>query len=316
MEINCTLSAIVPTLNESKHIKKLIIDYLSYAPQNSEIWIVDGGSNDGTVEIVSKMSEDDERIKFLYNENKFVSFAFNLAYKETKGKYLALLGAHSDYSYNYFDIAIKSLEMNEADAVGGVLIHFGNSLKGKAIAFGMSSIFGVGDTPFRTKNKRMFVDSVAFAIYKREVFEKVGLLDEDLIRNQDDEFHYRLNHAGFRILMLPEIKVNYYVRETLSKLFMQYYQYGLYKPMVIRKVKSGLKLRHLIPTLFLLYLTTLPFLFLSYLWTIPLILYTLLALFFSFSIPTMWNIRFRVPLVFIVIHIAYGTGFFIGLFKR
>jgi glycosyltransferase involved in cell wall biosynthesis len=316
MDNNCHLSAIVPTLNERKYIQKLIVDYLNCAPQNSEIWIVDGGSKDGTVELVNKMSENDKRIKFLHNEKKFVSCAFNLAFKDTKGKYLALLGAHSDYSYDYFSLAIKSLELNEADAVGGILIHSGNSLMGEAIAFGMSSIFGVGDTPFRTKKKRMYVDSVAFAIYKREVFEKVGLLDEELIRNQDDELHYRLNKAGFRILMLPEIKVNYYVRETLSKLFRQYYQYGLYKPMVIRKVRSGLKLRHLIPTLFFLYILSLPFLVLSLLWIVPFIVYFLISLFISISAPTKWNIRYRIPLVFLVLHIAYGTGFFIGLFKK
>ena len=203
------LSAIVPTLNESNHIEKLISDYLKFAPEFSEIFIVDGGSTDGTIEIVNRMSEKDKRVNILFNEKKFVSFAFNLAFGQTNGKYVALLGAHAYYSSDYFKVAIKSLESNEADAVGGVLIHSAHSMMGKAIAIVMSSVFGVGDTPFRTKNKRTYVDSVAFEIYKREIFGKVGLLDEELIRNQDEEFNYRLNQAGFRILMLPEINAKY-----------------------------------------------------------------------------------------------------------
>jgi glycosyltransferase involved in cell wall biosynthesis len=309
------LSAIVPTLNESNHIEKLLLDYLKFAPELSEIFIVDGGSTDGTIEIVNRISEKDKRVKILFNEKRFVSFAFNLAFGQTNGKYIALLGGHSDYSSDYFKVAIKSLESNEADAVGGVLIHCAHSMLGKAIANAMSSVFGVGDTPFRTKNNRMYVDSVAFAIYKREIFEKVGLLDEELIRNQDDEFHYRLNQSGFRILMLPEIKVNYYVRENLAKLFDQFYQYGYYKPLVIRKVKTGLRLRHLIPTFFLLYLLSLPILFVSIFWIMPLLIYLLLSIIVTLKDSCTWQIRIRMPLVFPVLHIAYGCGFLIGLIK-
>lgn len=310
------LSAIVPTFNESSHIEKLILDYLKFAPAYSEIFIVDGGSTDGTLEIVNRVSQDDKRINVLINKKKYVSFAFNLAFENTKGKYVALLGAHSEYCSEYFNLAIKSLELEEADVVGGILEHSGKSLVGKAIAFGMSSVFGVGNTPFRTENKRMYVDSVAFAIYKREIFKKVGLLDERLIRNQDDELHYRLNHAGFRILMLPELKVNYFVRETFSKLFKQYYQYGLYKPMVIRKVRSGFRFRHLLPSLFVLYILSLPLVFFSFYWSIPLFFYFTLSFYFSLSAKANWRIRLYIPIVFPVLHIAYGSGFLMGLFKN
>ncbi|MDZ7648838.1 MAG: hypothetical protein U5K54_17615 [Cytophagales bacterium] len=120
-------------------------------------------------------------------------------------------------------------------SVGGPLIQKGKSEKGKAIAHAMSSKLGVGDTEFRTDSKKQYVDSVAFAMYKREIFDSIGVMDEQLIRNQDDELHYRMNAAGYRILMVPEMQCVYYVRETLRGLFKQYFQYGLFKPFTFSK---------------------------------------------------------------------------------
>ena len=173
----------------------------------------------------------------------------------------------------------------------------------------------MGGTEFRTSEKKQYVQSVAFAVYKKEVFEKAGLLDEQLIRNQDDEFHYRLNAMGFRILMVPELRCIYFVRDSITKLFSQYLQYGYYKPIVLKKVKTGLRIRHLIPAIFVLYIITLPLTVLITLWFLPLAVYTIGDIFFSFRNLNRVRVKIISLLVFPVLHISYGLGFLAGILK-
>lgn len=307
------LSVIVPTLNEQDYIEQLIHSINSFDSTSKEIIIADGGSQDNTKEKIRNLKENGTPIHLVNNAKRFVSHGFNKAYKQTSGNYISLVGAHAQYPPNYFSTCIEAIESGECDVAGGFLSQQGKTSMGEAIAGAMSSRFGVGDTPFRTTRKRMYVDSVAFAVYDRKVFEKIGLLDEELIRNQDDEFHYRLNRAGFRILMLPELEVIYYVRDSLGKLFSQYYQYGYYKPLVFRKVSSGLRIRHLIPCFFVLYLLSLPIALSWPLWWLPLAAYLGLAVFFSLATQSPWSVRLRMIPVFPVLHIAYGMGFLLGL---
>lgn len=282
-----------------------------------EVLLVDGGSTDGTIEKIKALQKAQPAIHLVENPERYVSQGFNRAYQVASGQYISLVGAHAIYPPNYFSACIEAISSGECDAAGGFLIQRGKTNTGKAISHAMSSQFGVGNTAFRTVRKRAYVDSVAFAVYDRRIFDKTGLLDEDLVRNQDDEFHYRLNQAGFRILMLPELELVYFVRDSLQKLFKQYYQYGLYKPLVLKKVRSGMRLRHLIPALFVLYLLSLPMALWQPWWVIPLLLYGALALFFAIrSQEASWRVRSLTVLVFPVLHIAYGWGFLSGLFRR
>lgn len=309
------LSAIVPAFNEAAHIRQLIEGYLHSAPEASDIWVADGGSNDGTRQILEDLTRHNPRIHWVDNPKKYVSFGFNKVFPLTKGKYVALLGAHAEYSSDYFKIAIEALENGEADAVGGVLKQTAHTGKGKAIAAAMSGKFGVGNTEFRTVIKRMYVDSVAFAIYKRELFEELGLLDTELLRNQDDELHYRFNAAGKRILMIPEIFSEYYVRENFTALFKQYFQYGLFKPIVFKKIHSSIRWRHIIPAMFVLYLLSLPLAIYNILWLIPLFAYILLLGFYSIRNSKGLIFSWYKMVATIVLHLSYGIGFLLGLFK-
>lgn len=309
------LTIVVPTLNEVCFIDELVESIEKIDETEKEILIVDGGSIDGTQEAVTSLSKIHPNLKLIDNPSKYVSNGFNKAFKASKGDYIALVGAHAIYPKNYFKESIKVIEEGLCEASGGFLLHEGKTSKGKAVAKAMSSKFGVGDTDFRTNPTRSYVDSVAFAVYHKKVFAKVGLFDESLIRNQDDEFHYRLNKAGFRILMLPELKIQYFVRESFKKLFIQYYNYGLYKPLVFKKVSSGMRLRHWIPSLFVLYLITLPIAFFFPIWLLPLFVYFLFSIYFGWKEKNRWNDKKWTPLVFPVLHIAYGFGFLNGLLK-
>lgn len=309
------LSIICPVYNEKNHISSLANIFLFSDGIDKEVIFVDGGSDDGSIEKINEIVSNHSNVKLINNPKKYVSFGFNLAYKQTKGKYIALLGAHAEYPKNYFNIGISSLERNECDVVGGPLKQIGNSHVGKAISYCLSSKFGVGNTEFRVYKERMFVDSVAFAIYNRKVFEGVGLLDEDLIRNQDDELHYRINNAGFKILMIPEMQSVYYVRDSLRGLTKQYFNYGLYKPLVLKKIKKIVSLRHFIPSLFVLYLLSLPLSIYFTPWLIPLILYVLADIYYAMKAPGSLSEKMLSLLAFPLIHISYGLGFILGLGK-
>src|SRR5579875_2971127 len=292
------LSIICPTYNEAKNIEALTASLNTKDGLQKEIIYVDGGSTDDTREKIRALQQKYDNILLVENPDKYVSMGFNKAFPVSKGRYIAFVGAHAHYSDNYFLKGVDYLKSDECDVVGGTWIQKGRSNVGKAIARCMSSKFGVGGTEFRTEKKKKYVQSVGFAIYKREVFETCGLMDNELIQDQDDEFHYRLYRHGYRILLTPEIYTTYYVRESLATLAKQYFRYGLYKPLVFKKVLSGFQLRHAVPGIFVLYLLSLPIMLLSVWWLLPLLLYLLLdagiTLYFAFR----YNTQFYPLLVF------------------
>jgi glycosyltransferase involved in cell wall biosynthesis len=316
--VSVLFSIICPTYNEERYIGSIIANFIDNCPQPSELFIADGGSTDQTCQIVTEWGLRHSNVQLVKNDRKFVSFAFNLCYPRTRGSYIALLGAHTKYPSDFFSIALKELKSDTCDVVGGPLKQVGITLWGKVIAECMSTPFGVGGTEFRVYSKRMYVDSVAFACYKREIFEEVGLFDERLIRNQDDEMHYRINSFGLRILMVPEMQCEYQVRSDLQKLWKQYFEYGLYKPLVLRKVSAGMRFRHLVPALFCLYLCMIPIMlhFDQLYVLIPALLYGIMLSWFSFTRKLKFWHRFRALLVFPTLHVSYGVGFIGGLFKK
>lgn len=304
----------MPVLNEEAYIQSLIDILLSSSPENKEVFIVDGGSTDNTLNIIFKNQTKYKNIIYLENKEKSAAHAFNKAFEMSTGEYISFIGAHAIYSSNYFSYSIELLSQNKCDVVGGILKQEGKSEIGKIIAKCMSSKFGVGGTEFRTSTKECYVQSVAFAMYKRDAIDKIGLMNTSLIRNQDDEFHYRIVDKGLKILMTPKISATYYVRNSLEKLFKQYFEYGLYKPLVLKNVKSGIRIRHLIPTFFLFYLIFF-ILFPSIITAIPIAIYFLLNVYFSIKNSKNLNEFLYSIFTYLTLHIAYGTGFITGIPK-
>jgi glycosyltransferase involved in cell wall biosynthesis len=309
------LSVICPAFNEIAFIETLVKQLCHDDGLQKEILIADGGSTDGTRESVLKLIEEYPALRLIDNTRRTSTHAFNVAFKSSTGKYIAFVGAHATYDVNYFVNGLNYLRNDECDVVGGPLKQEGKNDKAKAIALVMSSKLGVGNTEFRTENKKMYVDSVAFAIYKRDIIDRFGLMDESLPVNQDDEFHYRLKSKGCRILMVPEMSSIYFVRDSYLKLFKQYFRYGFYKPAVLKKVKSAIRFRHLIPLFFTLYILSLLIAFFNTIWLLPLLMYCLLIIFRSMSFNVALKIRFLSLPAFPVLHLAYGSGFLAGLFR-
>jgi glycosyltransferase involved in cell wall biosynthesis len=314
-----TISIIIPCLNEKNYIRRCLnsIQQQSYPSHLITTFICDGGSNDGTIKIINDFIKLYPQFSLLFNEKKTTPYALNLGIVNSKADIIIILGAHSELDINFVSNSVSSFEIDEQImCVGGILENVYENSTSQIIGAAMSSSFGVGNAHFRTGNKSGFVDTVAFGAYKKEIFDKVGLFDEELIRNQDDEF----TNAGFKIYLNHSIKCNYFVRASFQKLFKQYYQYGYWKVFVNKKHNTITTIRQLIPLFFVLYL----FLWLtSNLISIHLFialagfmaLYVVLAFLAAFqkkskSFVTILGIVYT----FFILHISYGLGYLKGIF--
>ncbi len=311
------LSIIVPIRNEMEYISRTFFSISeATADIQCEIFFVDGDSDDGTYEWLEEEIKKKKNYYLILNKRRIVSSGFNLVFPMTIGKFIARLDGHTIYPKDYFTKSLNILSADESDIVGGPALHMGKTWRGKTIAKCMMHPFGVGGSNFRSSNKKKFTDTVPFAVYKREIFDKAGLYDEALVKNQDDEHNYRCRSFGFRILMDPALQTEYYVRETLSSLWNQFFEYGIYKPLVFKKVPRGMRLRHNIPVLFILCLPILIYYgFKDLFFFIPIFLYFSILLIISILIqPTIVKIAYSF-MVFPCMHISYGLGYLIGIFS-
>src|SRR6185503_9369622 len=146
---------------------------------------------------------------------------------------------------------VAVLNETGADNVGGPPRAIANTYLEKAIGAAWHSSFAVGGSRFHDQNYEGYLDTVMWCCWRKEVFQRYGYFDEELIRNQDDEHNLRITRGGGKIFQTPRIRSGYQVRGSLRKLFSQYYQYGYWKVRVIQKHRLPASLRHLAPAAFL-----------------------------------------------------------------
>lgn len=322
--VNKTVSIVIPCRNEENYIEQCIKSFLvqSYPQELIEIIVADGMSTDNTRKIIDEMKKEHKNIKLLDNLKLSAPTGMNLGIKESKSDIIIIFGAHAYADKDFVRENVLALEGKDIGCAGGVITTINDSIKGEAIAEAMSCPFGVGNALFRYAEKEAFVDTVGFGAYDRKFIIDIGLFDEELVRNQDDELNFRVQKAGKKILLNPKIKATYFSRGDFKKLWRQYYQYGFWKVRVIQKHKKPASIRHLIPLMFVLFLLGggilsifSKFIFIGYLLT--LLLYLLLDLTFSVKICKKKSIK-HLPYLFItfpILHISYGVGFIMGLFN-
>ena len=310
------ISVVCPVLNEENHIQKLIDFFNKAKPSEKELILVDGGSTDRTIEIIGKAIKQHANIILIHNPERIVPYALNLGIKKSSAEIIVRLDAHTEYDPEYFLKIIDTFDSVDAQIVGGPTRTTFTGEVQEAVAFAICTVFAIGDSNVHNLNYRGYTDSVTFGAWKREIFAKAGLFDQELIRNQDDEFHYRAKSLGFKIYQNPDIKLFYYPRSTLKSLFRQYFEYGLFKPLVLKKIRSGIRLRHMVPSFFFLYLMTFAVSFLSIYWLAPLSVYMILNIYFSFVNNKRLRTKILLLLVYPTIHLGYGLGFLRGLIKN
>jgi len=317
-----SVSIIVPCYNEQYHIEVCLRSILAQAPPTGgfEVIIADGMSDDGTRDILERLAREDRRLQIVDNPGRIVSTGLNAAIRVARGKVIMRMDAHTEYAQDYVWQCLAVLQETGADNVGGPWVAKGVGLVGRAIAAAFQSPYAGGGARGHDPSYEGPLDLVYLGCWPREVFERIGLFDEELVRNQDDEFCLRLTRAGGKTWQSPRIKSWYRPRESLRVLFRQYMQYGYWKVRVIQKHKIPASVRHLVPSCFVLALITL--LPMS-LWWSP-AGWAWLGLVGTYSMCNIaascltaprqgWKLFPLLPPVFACYHLAYGYGFLRGV---
>ena len=324
---NLKVSIIIPCRNEEKYICQCLNSLLSnnYLKDLIEIFVIDGMSEDKTRDIVKEYNKKYSFIKLLDNSEKIAPVAMNIGVKEARGDIIICVGSHSIYPANYIEKLVLWMRKSEADCVGGMcnIKPGAETTVASAISYVLSHPFGVGNGLFRIGTKEpKYVDTVPFGAYKREVFNKIGLFNEKLIRNQDLEFNLRLKKAGGEILLVPEIISYYYAREDLKGLFKQNFWNGFWVLYSTKFTKTPFSLRHLIPFFFILsicggLILSLIYRPFVYLFVLVLATYLIANIFFSFKISFQRGFKYFIPVMlsFTTLHFSYGFGSMGGLIK-
>ncbi len=313
------ISIIIPIYNEEEYITKCLDSIIDNVHNKNavEIILVDGESWDDTVKLIEKYREKYSFVKLIKNPQKIAPVAMNLGIAQARGKYIFIISAHAVYERNYFSKLVKYLEKLQADCVGPVL---NTQVKRKtntsnAIRNVLSDKLGVGSAFRSGVDKIKSVDTVAFGCYRREVFEKIGLYNEQLVRNQDIEFNKRLKKAGGKIYIIPEVKAVYFARNTFKELAKNNFQNGKWNILTAyyTKTLSSLSLRHFIPLFFILTLF-LPLICCYKLSFILLFIYFVIIFIRSFKIKKETTLLHQIA-AFAILHFSYGFGELIGLFS-
>ena len=322
---NVSVSIIVCSRNEEKYIEECINSITSQKriPGEYEIIIVDGMSEDGTREILSRLADNDKKIILIDNAAKVKPPAVNIGFKNSKGKFLAICDAHTVYADDYiYKLLILMEEHPEVQCVGGPIVSVGDTNFGKANAIAMSSRIGVGNAKHRFPDYEGYAEMACFPLFRREVLEMIGYYDERFIINHDDEYCFRLKLAGGKVFLSHRAKSYYFVRSSPSKLFSQYYLYGYWQIATLKKHKNPISIRQLIPSTFIL-LILLLFIrgIIANSWIIalglPIVYFSALVLFAASKIHMeKFSVIKFIPLAIFILHFAYACGFIAGILKN
>jgi succinoglycan biosynthesis protein ExoA len=280
-------------------------------------------SKDGTREKIFNLIKTDHRIVLIDNQKQITPVALNLGVKYATGDYIFILGAHSQIDLYYVYYCLQIFEKNQnVSCAGGPINSIGTSSVGKAIALAMSSPIGVGNAKHRFPDYEGYAEMACFPVFKKEVFNQIGYFDEELIRNQDDDFCFRLRKNGGKVYISSKVKSFYFVRDSIKSLFRQYYQYGYWRIALLKKHKLPIALRQQVP-----------FVFFSLIFMVLIIGLLLDSFEAAFFLPTAYvsilfaytfgqyiikkkNYIFWLPIVIFVLHFSYAVGFSVAWIKK
>ena len=320
------VSIIIPCRNEEAHIERCLISVIKndYPKSHLEIILIDGKSTDNTRTIIQTFQKHYSFIALLDNPHKTTPYALNIGIKNARGELTMRMDAHTIYAEDYISKCVTYSTKYNADNVGGVwkIKPQKNTLIGKSIACVLNHPLSGGNAYYRTGhfNEPKEVDTVPFGCYRREVFDKIGLFNENLKRSQDMEFNIRLKKAGGKIMLFPDIVSYYCARSSLKEFIRHNYSNGIWAIYPLKFVKTPLSLRHYVPALFVTSIITSialtaiykPFLIFLLLILIPYIFITF-AIAFAIAYKEKAPLYiFTLPLIFATLHLFYGIGSLVG----
>jgi glycosyltransferase involved in cell wall biosynthesis len=325
------VSVIVACRNEIRDIHKFLesLSQQVLCGIGVEVLIADGMSDDGTRKVLEQHRIKNPSVRVIENPGKIVSTGLNAAIRQASGEIIVRMDAHTEYAPDYIFRCVEVLSETNAQNVGGAARTRADGYFGEAIAIAYGAKFACGGARFHDVQYEGYVDTLPYGCWRKSTLERLGMFDESLRRNQDDELNLRIVSTGGKVWQSPKIKSWYRPRNNLTALFHQYFQYGFWKVAVIRKHGRPASWRHLIPGACM----SICFLFLagavgagfygSTHWEFALLdsLAVLFGIYSAFSIGAAFQAASRsgwrflpfLPIVFATYHISYGLGFLLGL---
>ncbi len=318
-----TVTVIIPCRNERGYLGACLDSVLAgdYPHELLEIIVADGMSDDGTRDVLQTYHARNGKIRMVDNPGRIVPTGLNQAIKLATGEYIVRLDAHTEYAKDYLRQCVAVLQETGAVNAGGAWRTKASGFWQEAIALGFHSPFSAGGARSRDVDYDGPADTVIYGSWLRQTLLDIGLFDEELVRNQDDELNLRLTRAGGTIWQSARIRSWYQPRPSLSALWKQYGQYGYWKVRVIQKHKLPASWRHVVPGAFVGSVLLLSVLALFSQWARGLWLLAVGAYVIANLSATLWTCRrphdWRflpvLPLVFGAYQIGYGYGFLRGV---
>ncbi|MDY6987480.1 MAG: glycosyltransferase family 2 protein [Thermodesulfobacteriota bacterium] len=319
------VTVVIPMRNEESYIGRCLESVLGqdYPEELIEVLVVDGGSTDGSLGVVKEISAAHSNVKVLGGSGVNCPAAMNMGIRDATGELIAKIDAHGYIAVDYVKTSGELLLKDEAlKCVGGPINPVGEGRIGEASALARSSLFGVGRGVYSMGESTKWVDTVQCGVYKKGVFSEVGLFDESLQFGEDEEINWRIREKGYGILASPRVRFYYFPRSSVRKLYRQYYNYGVARVRVIRKHPRFLRIKHVVPPIFVLALclSGVLALFCSLAMTafIAVVLsYISICLTVSVAISAKegWKHILFLPTCFAALHFGYGIGFLRGVMQ-
>lgn len=328
-----SVSIVVPCFNEESTIHKLLaaVEAQDHPVADIEVLVVDGFSTDTTRARIAEFqrAEPGLSIRVVDNPTRSIPAALNLGINAANGNYIVRLDAHCVPYANYVSNSLQALKAGRGWSVGGVWeIRPGtDTWMARSIAAAAAQPIGVGDALYRFTSQASAVDTVPFGAFEKQLIAKIGGFDETLLANEDYEFNTRIRQAGGKVWLEPSIRSIYFARPTLAALARQYYRYGYWKWLMLRRYPSSVRLRQAIPPLFVASLLILPvaaFFWQSLWWLLGIEVLSYAALLFGAALlkavkTKQIQLLLGMPLAIATMHISWGLGFlasFAGFGKR
>jgi succinoglycan biosynthesis protein ExoA len=316
------VSLLVAMRNEEAHIAGTLgsIFAQDYPSDRLEVRVYDGDSTDRSRAIAEALCAGRPLASVSRNPRITQAAGWNLGIEEAQGGIVSIVSAHCELAPDYVSTAVETLLRTGADMVGGLMRAVGEGQLGEAIALATSTPFGVGNARFHFTDVEEEVDTVYMGFCRRETYQRLRF-DEEMVRDQDDEFSYRLLDQGGRIICNPAIRSAYQNRSTFRSLWRQYYQYGFWKVRVMQKHRRQVRLRQLIPPAFVATVAgsavIAPFGFLGRAVLVSAVgSYAVANLAASVaagrSKPALLP---YLPVTYAILHVAYGSGYLAGLVR-
>ena len=304
----------VPARDAGRDLRRCLTAVLAQDyPGSLEVAVAVGPSQDDTLAVAEEVAAADPRVRVVDNPSGRTPAGLNAAIAATTAPVVARVDAHAVLPPGYLRRAAVTLRESGADNVGGVQAAQGESPFERAVALAMTSRAGVGNASFHYGGKAGATDTVYLGVFRRSALERVGGFDESLVRNQDYELNWRIRESGGVVWLDPALRVQYRPRPSLSALARQYYEYGLWKRVVLRRHPSSLRLRQLAPPVALVANAT--GLALGLVWRRQLLVVpgayaaALLAVAAAAARRESPTVALRLPAVLATMHHAWGWGF-------